>query len=147
MARAKDFHDLIVWQKAMGLARFVYAVTQDFPKAEMFGLQSQIRRAAVSIAANIAEGHGRLTDMQFRHFLGNSRGSLCELQTELELARDLGFLQTQSFDSILESSYEVARLLNGLIASMPVSSTNSASRPTPSSANSASPASTAGKKA
>jgi four helix bundle protein len=92
VGRVKDYRDLILWRKAMSLARAVYGATQNFPKSEMFGLQSQIRRAAVSVPANIAEGHGRLTDMQFRHFLGNARGSLCELQTELELAHDLGFV-------------------------------------------------------
>jgi four helix bundle protein len=143
MARAKNFHDLIVWQKAMALARVVYAATQDFPKAEMFGLQSQIRRAVVSIAANIAEGHGRLTDMQFRHFLGNARGSLCELQTELELAHDLNYVSTENFGQIIQSSIEVARLLNGLISSMSSSPTNSAAKINPSSANTANPANTA----
>jgi hypothetical protein len=65
VARPKDFHDLLAWQKAMLLARGVYEATNIFPKEEMFGLKSQIRRAAVSIPANVAEGHGRLTDLQF----------------------------------------------------------------------------------
>ena len=119
MARAKDFHDLIVWQKAMLLARLVYAATEGFPKSETFGLRSQIRRAVVSIAANIAEGHGRLSDLQFRHFLGNARGSLSELQTEIELAHDLKMLSAESLEALMGCSREVARLLNGLIASMP----------------------------
>jgi four helix bundle protein len=119
VARPKDFHDLVVWQKAMLLTRKVYEATASFPKEEMFGLKSQIRRAAVSIPANIAEGHGRLTDMQFRHFLGNSRGSLSELQTELELAQSLDFIRTDIIGDLLDLSNEVGRLLNGLIAAMP----------------------------
>ena len=120
MAREKDFRKLVVWQKAMALVREVYIATGGFPREEMFGLQMQIRRAAVSIPANIAEGHGRLTDLQFRHFLGNSRGSLSELQTELELARDLGFVDASKTKALMEDASEVARLLNGLIAKMPV---------------------------
>ena len=119
MARPKDYHDLVVWQKAMLLARKVYEATNAFPKEEIFGLKSQIRRAGVSIPANIAEGHGRLTDLQFRHFLGNARGSLNELQTELELAQSLGFLSSEVMGSLVEQTNEVARLLNGLIAVMP----------------------------
>ncbi len=119
MARPKDFHDLVVWQRAMALARKVYEATDTFPREEVFGLKSQIRRAAVSIPANIAEGHGRLTDLQFRHFLGNARGSLSELQTELELAQSLGFIPTEITGTLLEQNNEVARLLNGLIAVMP----------------------------
>jgi four helix bundle protein len=116
MARAKSYRDLILWQKAMVLVREVYAATGKFPREEVFGLQMQIRRAAVSIPANIAEGHGRLTDLQFRHFLGNSRGSLCELQTELELACELGFVDQGITAVLMEQASEVARLLNGLIA-------------------------------
>jgi len=103
----------------MLLARKVYEATNAFPKEEMFGLKSQIRRAVVSIPANIAEGHGRLTDLQFRHFLGNARGSLNELQTELELAQGLGFIPSEIMSALTEQNNEVARLLNGLIAVMP----------------------------
>ncbi len=103
----------------MVLTREVYAATNSFPREETFGLKMQIRRAAVSIPANIAEGHGRLTDLQFRHFLGNARGSLSELQTEFELARDLGFIEAQTSEAVMKLSGDVARLLNGLIASMP----------------------------
>jgi four helix bundle protein len=81
MARPKSYRDLIVWQKAMGLARRAYSLNRTLPKSEVYGLLAQIRRAAVSVPSNIAEGHGRLTDLQFRHFLCNARGSLYELQT------------------------------------------------------------------
>ena len=90
MARPKSYRDLIVWQKAMGLARQAYVLSQGLPKHETFGLLTQIRRATGSVPSNIAEGHGRLTDLQFRHFLGNARGSLYEMQTQIELAGDLG---------------------------------------------------------
>jgi len=116
MARPKNFRDLIVWQKAMVLARSVYGSCQQMPKAESFDLRSQLRRSVVSIPSNIAEGHGRLTDAQFRHFLGNARGSLCEAQTQIELARDLGWLHVVQAQKLMEMSEEVARLLNGLIA-------------------------------
>jgi four helix bundle protein len=117
MARPKNYRDLIVWQKAMALAREVYSLTGQLPKNEAYGLAVQIRRAAVSIPSNIAEGHGRLTDSQFRHFLGNARGSLCEMQTQIELAIDLEFLNPKRAQELLVHSAEVARLINGLNAS------------------------------
>jgi len=119
LARPKDYLDLVLWQKAMALAHAEYSATNGFPREEVFGLKAQIRRAVVSIPANIAEGHGRLTDSQFRHFLGNARGSLSELQTELELACGLGFVDKEKSAHLLGRSNEVARLLNGLIAAIP----------------------------
>lgn len=118
MARQKDYRDLIVWQKSMKLAGYAYNATADLPKKETYGLVSQIRRAAVSVPSNVAEGHGRLTDLQFRHFLGNARGSLYELRTQVELAGDLGYLEQKTVQHIMEQSTEVARLLNGLITSL-----------------------------
>ena len=118
MARPKDYRELIVWQKAMALARFAYAQTAGLPKNEAYGLLMQMRRAAISIPSNIAEGHGRLTDLQFRHFLGNARGSLYELRTQFELAGDLGYLDPQQVRKLMEQSAEVTRLLNGLIGSL-----------------------------
>ena len=118
MARPKNYRDLIVWQKAMELARQTYAITAELPKKECYGLAAQIRRAVVSIPSNIAEGHGRLTDSQFRHFLGNARGSLCELQTQMELASDFGYIEKQIIHSFMEQGSEVARLINGLIATL-----------------------------
>ena len=100
---------------------------------------SQIRRAAVSIPSNIAEGHGRLTDLQFRHFLGNARGSIYELRTQFELAADLNYSEKQQVQRLMGQSDEVTRLLNGLISSLckdrvgralpgPASAANSAQR-------------------
>ena len=120
MSRPKDYQQLIVYRKVTSLARESYAATNCFPREEAFGLKLQIRQTAVSVPANIAEGHGRLSDLQFRHVLGDARGSLSELQTQVELARDLGFVEADQSDELLEHANEVVRLLNGLIAVMPV---------------------------
>lgn len=136
VARPKSYRDPIVWQKA--LARQAYALTTGLPKGEAYGLFSQIRRAAVSIPSNIAEGQGRLTDLQFRHFPGNARGSLFELETQVELASDLGYLEEQSARGLMDKGAEVARLINGLIASLRQDNPSAV-------ADSASSANTAGK--
>lgn len=114
--RTRHFRDLMVWQKSMQLAQKIYQNTADFPKHEIFGLTSQMRRAAVSVPSNIAEGHGRLTDGNMRLFLGQARGSLYELETQIELARRLNYLQTESEKDLLESCREVGKMLNGLLA-------------------------------
>ena len=93
--RTRHFTELQVWQPSMRLARSVYQATDSFPKQEIFGLSSQLRRAAVSVPSNIAEGHGRLSDQLFRTFLAQARGSLFEVQTQLMLSADLGFLQRE----------------------------------------------------
>ena len=118
MVRTRHYRDLIAWQKAMALAKCAYELTDGLPKSETYGLQSQIRRAAVSVPSNIAEGHGRLNDGHFRQFLANARGSLFEMQTQLEFAADLKLLQFAQVEQILEQSEEVARIINGLLASM-----------------------------
>jgi four helix bundle protein len=118
MARPKSYRDLIVWQKAMGSARQTNELTAGLPAREAYGHLAQIRRAAVSIPSNLAEGHGRLTDLQFRHFLGNARGSLNELQTQIEWAADLAYLDKQGAVALMDQGSEVARLINGLIGSL-----------------------------
>jgi four helix bundle protein len=114
-ARTRHYRDLQVWQKAMELARSVYRETEALPKTEAYGLQSQMRRAAVSIPSNIAEGHGRLDDGHFRQFLAHSRGSLFELQTQLELAGDLKLMNEGRVKDLMSVCEEVARLINGLV--------------------------------
>ena len=99
----------------MELARAVYRETERFPKAEVFGLCSQLRRAAVSVPSNIAEGHGQLTDPQLANSLGIARGSLYEVQTQIQLARDLGFLNDASAEELLALSIDTAKLINGLL--------------------------------
>ena len=114
----RSYKDLVVWQKAMDLVTSTYRATQKFPKDEVFGLTSQARRAAVSIPSNIAEGQGRLSEKEFRHFLGQARGSLLELETQLQVAENLGYLEQQEIKVVMESCAEVGRVLNGLIASV-----------------------------
>ncbi len=102
----------------MQLARDTYAVTDSFPKQEIFGIRSQIRRAVVSIPSNIAEGHGRLSDGAFRIFLGHARGSLFELQTQLELAANFGYLRAEAAAGLDQNCEELARMLNGLLRTL-----------------------------
>jgi len=100
----------------MELARTIYAVTEEFPKSETFGLRMQLRRSAVNTASHIADGHGRLTDTENRKALSVARGSLNELQTQLELAESMRFINEQAAEQMLELSVEVAKLINGLIS-------------------------------
>jgi four helix bundle protein len=114
------YRDLVVWQKAKAMAVEVYRATEGLPKSEVYGITSQLRRAAVSVASNIAEGQGRLTKGEFGHFLGQARGSLLELETQLEIAFDLAFIAEPVFRGLRERSSEVRRLLNGLIESLTI---------------------------
>jgi four helix bundle protein len=102
----------------MELVAATYRATAGFPKDELFGLTSQLRRAAVSIPSNIAEGQGRLSEKEFRHFLGQARGSLMEVETQIQIGENLGYLQRQQTASLLQSCAEVGRILNGLLASV-----------------------------
>jgi four helix bundle protein len=99
----------------MVLAKSVYAATDAMPAKEQFGMTSQMRRSAVSVPSNIAEGHGRTTDRGFVVFLAQARGSLYELQTQIQLAADLDFLSPDKCKALLAQGEEVARLLNGLL--------------------------------
>ena len=114
MAKIQSFRDLIVWQKAMALAREVYLSTRDFPKEETYGLTSQLRRASVSVAANIAEGQARSTKGEFVQFLGIAKGSLAELETLIVLSTDLAFMNKNDSARLVNSSLEIGRLLTGL---------------------------------
>ena len=109
------YKDLIVWQKSIELARIVYELTEKFPKQEQFGLMSQMRRAAVSIPSNIAEGSRRATKKDYRHFLFNAFGSGAELETQLVLAESLKFAVQSDFVSANKILDEVMRMLNKLI--------------------------------
>ena len=102
----------------MKLTRDVYEVTQKFPRKEIFGLTSQLCRAAVSVPSNIAEGHGRLSDKNFAVFLAQARGSLYELETQLELAESLGYFPKDQLQILLADSAEVGRMLNGLLRTL-----------------------------
>lgn len=102
----------------MDLVTAIYKATAGFPKDELFGLTSQLRRAAVSIPSNIAEGQGRLSEKEFRYFLGQARGSLMEVETQLLIGGNLGYLQKEAVNELLEACAEVGRILNGLFASV-----------------------------
>jgi four helix bundle protein len=113
-----SYRDLLVWQKSMGLVKMIYEQTRCFPKDEVFGLSSQMRRAAVSVPCNIAEGQGRLSKKEFRQFLALSRGSLLELETQLQIAADLEFLSVEGTKPLMERTEELLRMLNGLMKSL-----------------------------
>ena len=115
---ARTYRELLVWQKAKTLATRIYRATEPFPKPETYGLTSQIRRAAVSVPSNIAEGQGRLTVGEFLHFLGQARGSLLELDTQLAIALDLVYLKSDQYESLDGEIYQVLGLLNRLIESL-----------------------------
>ena len=109
------YEDLKAWQKAMDFAIDVYRATREFPREEIYGLVTQLRRAAVSIASNIAEGKGRFSDRELLYFLSNARGSLYEAQTQIVLARRLNLLGATGSEKLSSEAAEVGRLLNGLI--------------------------------
>jgi four helix bundle protein len=108
----------LVWQEAKNLAVEVYRLSEKFPKQEIYGLTSQVRRAAISVVSNIAEGQGRLTQGEFVQFLGHSRCSLLEVLTQLEISVELGYLNGEDFRILDSKAATVLRLLNGLLASM-----------------------------
>ena len=112
---SKDFKDLRVWQDAMILVRNVYRLTRTFPKEELFGLVSQMRRSAVSIPSNIAEGKGRHSQRELAQFLYRARGSLLELETQVLIANDLGYIEHSSSVELGQQIKKIACTLNGLI--------------------------------
>ncbi len=117
-AVVQSFRDLLVWQKSIQLATSVYRLTPEFPGNEIYGLTSQMRRSADSIASNIAEGHDRLSTLEFQRFLGIARGSSFELQTQLEIARSLGLGNTNSVDAAQSLSCEISKMINGLLKAL-----------------------------
>lgn len=118
MSSAKSYRELTVWQRSMRLTREIYGATRQWPKEETYGLTSQIRRAAISVPANIAEGQARLGTREFIQFLGMARGSLAEVETLLLLSNDLGYTTPDDAESLLSNCAEIGRLLNGLLRSL-----------------------------
>jgi four helix bundle protein len=118
ISMAHSFRDLIVWQRAMQLTVSIYRLTQGFPREEMYGLTSQIRRSAVSVPSNIAEGHGRLNTGEYRQFLSIARGSNFELQTQLEIARALEFGNSKLLDEAEGYSHEVGKMIYAILESI-----------------------------
>ena len=114
----KHYRELIGWQLAMDLAEEVYAATRDFPREEQFGLTNQVRRAAVSVPSNIAEGQGRGTTRNFIHFLNMACGSLQEVETQILLSERLKHLPSRRTLGLLDLSAEIGRVNNGLIRSL-----------------------------
>ena len=115
---SKGYRDLLVWQKSMQLAVEVYKLTSNFPREEVYGLTSQIRRSAISVPSNIAEGRGRLNKNEFRQFLGIARGSIYELQTQLELAESLQMASRASIEGSTRISQEVGKMIFSLLGSL-----------------------------
>jgi len=114
--RARSYRDLVVWQKSMILAKVVYRLTASWPSDERFGLISQARRSAVSIPANLAEGQGRIGTKEFARFVAIAHGSLCELETELLLAEQLGFSEASQFAECKALMEEIGRMCRSLLA-------------------------------
>jgi len=108
----------MVWQKSMELVTDVYQHTRHWPTEELYGLTSQVRRAAVSVPSNIAEGHGRRSGREFVRFLNIAHGSLMEVETQLRIANDLGFLSARDLECMLKTTAEIGRVLYGLLQSV-----------------------------
>ena|SRR6266545_956379 len=110
----RSYKDLVVWQKGIALAKLVYGLTQSFPSEEKFGIIAQMRRAAVSVPSNIAEGQARRTTGEFIQFISNAEGSTAELDTQLILCIELRFCSNASAEAAFALIYEIRRMLNGL---------------------------------
>lgn len=116
--KVKNYQDLIAWQKAMNLVEDVYKASRDFPREEVYALTSQIRRAAVSVPSNIAEGQGRRTTADFLRHLSIAYGSLRGVETQILIAQRLKYIVKGKVESVLSRAGKVGRLLNGLMASL-----------------------------
>jgi len=114
----QGYQDLVVWQKAMELVTAVYRITRDWPHEEQYGLISQVRRAAVAIPSNLAEGHGRSGRREFAHHVSIAYGSLCELETQLLIAERLGYSDAEATVFLMNRIADVRRLTNGLLRSL-----------------------------
>ncbi|MEM9915290.1 MAG: four helix bundle protein [Planctomycetota bacterium] len=118
MAMAEEFEDLIAWQKARELNRGIYAITRRGEFARDFALRDQIRRAAISVMSNIAEGFDRRSRAEFRQFLGIAKASCAEVRAQLYIALDAGYVDQTEFDLFKELAMEVSRVVGGLMASL-----------------------------
>jgi four helix bundle protein len=116
--RNRGFKDLLAWQRAMQMVLAVYKLTAQFPVAERFGLSGQMRRAAISVPSNIAEGYGRVTTGEFKQFLGHARGSSAEVETQLMITKKLHFGSDETIEDAERLCIEVSRLLTGLMRSL-----------------------------
>ena len=107
----KTIRDLLIWQKAMSLVTKTYQITQKFPKEELFGLTSQIRRSAISLPSNIAEGYGRDSNKEFLRFIKIVIGSLFEFQTQIEIAKNINYLNENEFKNLYEETRELEAMI------------------------------------
>ena len=114
----RNYKELKVWQKSYDLCLKIYKITKRFPNGERYGLTSQIRRAAVSVPSNIAEGYGRKTTLEYIRFLYIAYGSNCEMETQILLSGDLGYIETGKLEILQEGIGEVERMLKALIKSL-----------------------------
>ena len=112
------YRDLVAWQKSVALVLEIYRHTESFPKTEIYGLVSQLRRAAVSVPSNVAEGHARRSTGEFRQFLGHALGSLMEMETQIIIAEGLGYLDKDVASQLPGHTGEVGRIINGLLRSL-----------------------------
>ncbi len=115
---SRNYRDLIAWQRAMELVDLVYQLTSRFPRDELFGLTSQLKRASISIASNIAEGQGRVLPRDFRRFLRIAYGSLREVETQILIGQRQHFLGESDVHAVLDKTSEIGRLINGLLRSL-----------------------------
>ncbi len=114
----RSYQDLGVWRKAIDLVEAVYRATQGWPKEELYGLTNQVRRAAVSVPANVTEGQGQYSPKEFLHHLAIANGSLCEVEAHLVIARRLGYTDEATHKALGQQAAEVGRLLHGLMRSL-----------------------------
>ena len=115
---ASSYRDLVVWRKAIALVTEIYEATETFPSKELYGLVSQLRRAAVSVPSNIAEGQAHYSKAEFRHFLRHAKGSLAELDTQIVISYKLGFLGKSKAEVIVKKVAEIGRMVSALISKL-----------------------------
>jgi four helix bundle protein len=111
----RSFRDLNIWQKGIDLVKDVYKETQKFPREEIYGLMNQIRRAAISIPSNIAEGHIRQHRTEFKQFLSIALGSLAELETQIVISKELNYISDEAFQSLIDQMTSIGKMIRGLI--------------------------------
>ncbi|MBK9509346.1 MAG: four helix bundle protein [Cytophagaceae bacterium] len=112
----KSYRELLIWQKSILVVTNIYKLTRDFPKEELFGITSQMRRCAISIPSNIVEGFGRKSQGDFKRFLNISLGSIYELQTQIEISQNLEYLNTENYKYLMESCVELEKMMNSLVS-------------------------------
>lgn len=115
-SKIKSYRELLIWQKSILVVTNIYKLTRDFPKEELFGITSQMRRCAISIPSNIVEGFGRNSQGDFKRFLNISLGSIYELQTQIEISQNLEYLNTENYKYLMESCVELEKMMNSLVS-------------------------------